>query len=169
MGPIRSYGIALLRDNVIAMTISPAPRSRPGPGAGPERSGSCCGHTPGKCSLMGGCSLRKSRIRSRSMSATNGFGKNCQPLFSTNIPVARPEISSISVSGLSWFNWMASSIPVIPGISISDNSRWIVPSNSRAFSSASFSKRRFRLLLRLLLQWLQDEGLGCTDYADFSG
>lgn len=62
------------------------------------------GRASGLRSMPSGRSLKKSRIRSRSMSETNGLGRNCQPLLSTSMPVARPEISRILVSGLSWFN-----------------------------------------------------------------
>ena len=55
----------------------------------------------GQVLFIGGCSVRKSRIRSRSMSPINGFGRKDQPLFTTSIPVGRPEMSRMFVSGLS--------------------------------------------------------------------
>ena len=49
-------------------------------------------------------------MRFFSISGRNGFGRNDHPLLSTGIPVFRPEINKILVSGRSWFNWVATSI-----------------------------------------------------------
>jgi hypothetical protein len=69
-------------------------------------------------------------MRFISISGMNGFGRNDHPLLSTGIPVCRPEINKILAWGRSWLNWVATSIPVIPGMSRSDKSRSIVPSKS---------------------------------------
>ena len=85
--------------------------------------------------------IRGGKIRlteSLSISAGNGFGRNRQPSFNTSVPESSPEISSIFVSCGSWFIWIANSIPVISGISISDKSKWMVPVNCCVFGSASF-------------------------------